>query len=41
MSDTPKLVPAGGPEGRTHNVLIRAGLVILAVLERILSLIHI
>jgi adhesin transport system membrane fusion protein len=40
MSDTPKLVPAGGPEGRTHNVLIRAGVAILAVLERIRVLIE-
>lgn len=40
MSDTPKLIPAGGPEGRTHNVLIRAGVAILAVLERIRVLIE-
>ena len=35
MSDTPKLAPPAPPEGRTHQILIRAGQRVLAVLERL------
>jgi len=40
MSDTPQILPATPPEGRTHHALIRAGRGVLGLLERVRLLIE-